>query len=121
MRQTRLAIFCALFALAINLLAQPKLPPTPADYGQWETLVDAGGGGGRGGPASGGLSPDGKWLAYGINRSNGNNELRVANIASGTVKTTGFGTQAAWSDDSRWVAYSIGYSEAQQERMRKDN
>ena len=111
---------CALLALASSLMAQTKLPPAPADYGQWETLVD-GGGGGRGGPSTGGLSPDGKWLAYGINRSNGNNELRVTNIAAGTTKTTAFGTQPAYSDDSRWVAFSIGYSETQQDRMRKDN
>src|SRR5215470_15712108 len=121
MRKTSAALFCASLALAFHLAAQTKLPPTPAEYGQWETLVDAGGGGGRGGASTGGLSPDGKWLAYGINRSNGNNELRVADIAAGTTKTTAFGTQPAYSDDSRWVAFSIGYSEAQQERMRKDN
>jgi dipeptidyl aminopeptidase/acylaminoacyl peptidase len=122
MRQTCAALACAWLALTTHVIAQTKVPPASADYGQWETLVDAGGGGGgRGGPTSGGLSPDGKWLAYGINRSNGNNELRVANVAAGTVKTTAFGTQAAYSDDSRWAAFSIGYSEAQQERMRKDN
>ena len=117
MRPTLLVLF-----LACSLTAQTKLPPAPADYGQWETLVDAGGGGGRGGGAgTGGLSPDGKWLAYGINRSNGNNELRVTNIAAKTTKTAAFGTQAAYSADSKWLAYSIGYSETQADRMRADN
>jgi dipeptidyl aminopeptidase/acylaminoacyl peptidase len=84
--------------------------------------VDGGGGGrGGGGAGSGGLSPDGKWLAYGINRSNGNNELRVTNIAAKATKIAAFGTQAAYSADSKWLAYSIGYSEAQAERMRTDN
>ena len=110
---------CALLALGVTAAAQTKLPPTPAEYGQWETLVD--GGGGRGGPSAANLSPDGKWLAYGINRSNGNNELRVANIAAGTSKTAAFGTQQAYSDDSRWLAFSIGYSETQQDRMRRNN
>jgi dipeptidyl aminopeptidase/acylaminoacyl peptidase len=119
MRHTSLAFTCALLGFASSVTAQTKLPPAPADYGQWETLVD--GGGGRGGPSTGGLSPDGKWLAYGINRSNGNNELRVTNVASGSTKTTAFGSQQAYSDDSRWVAFSIGYSEAQQDRMRRDN
>jgi len=113
------------FVLVVFLAAQtaPKQPPSPADYGQWETLVlPQGGRGGFGGgqPEGGGLSPDGKWLAYGINRSNGNNELRVTNIADGTVKTTTFGTQPVFSSDSKWVAFSIGYSEAQQDKMRKD-
>ncbi len=113
----RLTLAAAL--LSLSLAAQTKLPPTPAEYGQWETL--AGGGGGRGGAAQTGLSPDGKWLAYGINRSNGQNELRVANIASGSVKTTAFGAQPAFSADSKWLAFSIGYSEEAAEKMRKDN
>ncbi len=118
-RITPFVLSCALLALAATATAQTKQPPTPAEYGQWETLVD--GGGGRGGPTAANLSPDGKWLAYGINRSNGNNELRVANIAAGTTKTAAFGTQQAYSDDSRWLAFSIGYSEAQQDRMRRNN
>jgi dienelactone hydrolase len=113
--------FCSV-AFLCCLSAQTKLlPPTPADYGQWETLVEGGGGGRGGGVATGGLSSDGKWLAYGINRSNGNNELRVTNIAAGTTKTTAFGSQQAYSSDSRWLAFSIGYSETQADRMRKDN
>ena len=107
-------------ALSSSLFAQTKLPPTPAEYGQWETLVDAGGGG-RGGGGASGLSPDGKWLVYGINRSNGNNDLRVTKIADGTTKTIAFGTQPAFSSDSQWLAYSIGYSESQADRLRKDD
>lgn len=115
---TTLAYAC----LALTCSAQTKLaPPAPADYGQWETLIEAGGGGGRGGGAARGLSPDGKWLVYGINRSNGNDELRATNIATGTSKTTAFGAQPAFSADSHWLAFSIGYSETQTDRMRRDN
>src|SRR5579864_1523247 len=100
MRQTLTFLTVGLI-LAVHLGAQTKVPPTPAEYGQWETL--AGTGGGRGGAAVSGLSPDGKWLAYGINRSNGENELRVTNVATGTVKVTAFGAQPAFSSDSRWL------------------
>jgi dipeptidyl aminopeptidase/acylaminoacyl peptidase len=89
-----------------------KKPPSPADYGQWETLVPA--------EPSGGLSPDGKWLAFGIDRSNGNNELRVARTVGEPLKPIAFGTKPVFSADSRWVAYAIGYSEAQQDKLRKD-
>lgn len=58
-------------------------------------------------------------MVYGINRMNGNDELHVTNIASGTTKTTPFGTGPVYSSDSHWLAYSIGYSEAQADRMRK--
>ena len=121
MRQT-LLLSLAWLALSSSLTAQTKLlPPTPAEYGQWETLVEPGGGGRGGGGGTGGLSPDGKWLAYGINRSNGNEDFRVVNIAGGTTKNTPFGTQPAYSSDSHWLAFSIGYSEAQADRLRKDD
>jgi len=100
------------FSVAITIAAQTKPPVTPSDYGQFETLATV--------PSRGGLSPDGKWLAYGINRSNRNNELRIANVADGTTKVAAFGAQPVFSADSRWVAYAIGYSEAQEEKLRKD-
>jgi dipeptidyl aminopeptidase/acylaminoacyl peptidase len=100
-------------ALALTLFAQaPPLPPTPADFGQFERLTPAG--------ERGGLSPDGRWLAYGITRTNGENDLRVTSVAEGGAKTIPFGAQPAFSSDSRWVAVSVGYSEAQQDKMRKD-
>jgi fermentation-respiration switch protein FrsA (DUF1100 family) len=99
-------------ATLLNLEGQPKKPPIPSDYGQWETLVF--------GARAGGLSPDGKWLSYGINRSNGNNELRLTRVHDGLSKVAAFGSQPVFSADSRWAAYSIGVSEAQQEKLRKD-
>ena len=66
-----------------------------------------------------GLSPDGKWLAYGINRSNRDNELRVAPWRPATPKIVAFGSQATFSADSRWLAYAIGHSEAQEEKLRQ--
>jgi dienelactone hydrolase len=97
-----------IITLAVAGLAQTKPRLTPADYGKWETL----------GATT--LSPDGKWLAYGVNRSNRNNELRVVNVASGEPKVAPFGAQPVFSSDSRWVAFSVGYSEAQEEKLRKE-
>ena len=104
--------FVITIGLVITIGAQTKSPVPPVDYGQWETLLTTG--------SRGGLSPDGKWLCYGINRSNRNNELRIASVADGTTKIVAFGTQPVFSSDSRWVAYGIGYSEAQEEKLRKD-
>ena len=97
---------------SVSARAQSKPPAPPSDYGQWESLVTF--------REYGGLSPDGKWLAYGINRSNRNNELRVTSIADGTTKIIAYGLQPAFSCDSRWVAYSIGISESQEEKLKKD-
>jgi dipeptidyl aminopeptidase/acylaminoacyl peptidase len=97
-----------IFGLAIAGLAQTKPRLTPADFGKWETV------------GATYLSPDGKWLAYGVNRSNRNNELRIVSVAGGEPKVASFGAQPVFSTDSRWVAYSLGYSEAQEEKLRKE-
>ncbi len=99
-----------LFVAAFFLQSAPQ-PPSPADFGQWERLVTA--------PDHGGLAPDGRWLAYGINRTNGDNELRVTSIADGAAKTIAFGAQQAFSSDSKWLAASVGVSETDQEKLRK--
>ena len=112
MRPIALRLPLAIFCLAL-LEGQNKEPPTPADYGQWEALT-------FGGRQPGKLSPDGKWLAYGVNRSNGNNELRLARTDSDVTKIVAFGLRPAFSADSRWAAYAIGRSEAQEEKLRKD-
>src|SRR5947208_613680 len=95
-----LALFS--LALAATLTAQSKPPLNRTDYGQWESLATAG--------SRGGLSPDGAWVTYAINRSNRNNELRVTKIADGTTKTLAFGAQPAFSADSKWLTCSLGYS-----------
>ena len=101
------------FACLGFLQGQSAKPPAPRDYGQWETLA-------FGGRAGGGISPDGKWLAYGIARSNGNNELRLSRTDGQLTKVVGFGARPVFSSDSHWAAYSIGHSEAQEEKLRKD-
>src|SRR5262245_2393945 len=115
MRRTITAVLLGL-SLTLTSGAQTKttIPQslTPMDYGQWEILVTTG--------TRGGLSPDGRWLAYGINRSNRNNELRITSVADGTTKVAAFGVRPVFSSDSRWVAYGVGYSEAQEEKLRKE-
>ncbi len=68
MKRIRSTALIVIVVLATVLGAQTKSPATFADFGKWETLAPAG--------ARGGFSPDGRWLAYAINRSNRENELR---------------------------------------------
>ena len=109
LRVSYAAIATAILLQSLVPAAQSKQPPTRTEWGQFEQLS---------GFARGGLSPDGKWLAYGINRSNRDNDLRIRNIAAGTEKTVPFGSLATFSADSKWIAYGMGYSEAQEERLR---
>ncbi len=105
----------AVLAFTLGLGAQAKPSITRADYGQWESLSA---GGGRGGGGGGGFSPDGRFVAYAITRTSRSNELRVLKLADNTTKVAPFGAQPTFSSDSKWLAYSIGYSEAEQERLR---
>ena len=100
--------------MLIAVASAQSRPPalSRADYGQFESISP--------GAARGGLSPDGRWLAYVVNRANRTSELRFIRLADDTAKTVAQGSQATFSDDGRWVAYSIGFSEAEQDRMRRD-
>lgn len=98
--------------------AQAARPPiTSADYGRFESLVAATSGGGRGG--LNGLSPDGKWLVYGLNRVNQNNEMRIVKVADTSTVVVPYGAQAAFSSDSHWIAYEVGHSVADTNRLKE--
>jgi dipeptidyl aminopeptidase/acylaminoacyl peptidase len=107
-----LTLFSQAPAFAQATAGQAALPPTPADFGQWERLSTS--------FDRGGLSPDGKYLVYGINRTNGENDLSVTSVADGATKTIPFGANSAFSADSRWLAVAVGQSEEQQEKLRKE-
>jgi dipeptidyl aminopeptidase/acylaminoacyl peptidase len=114
MRRTRLRT--VVVGLGTTLIAaatiggQSKTPATTADFGKFETIATQ---------PRGGLSPDGRWVAFGINRADRTNELRIAPVADGAAKTIAFGSQPAFSADSQWAAYGIGYSESQEEKLRQ--
>ncbi len=91
---------------------QALQPPGFDDYGQWESLS-------RGG-SRGGFSPDGRWIAYGINRTNRENELRLRKITDGTTEVIEYGSQPVYSSDSKWFAYRVGRSESERERLREN-
>jgi dipeptidyl aminopeptidase/acylaminoacyl peptidase len=99
------ALAAALPALA---LAQARPTVRPADYGKWESL-----GGGT-------LSPNGQWLAYLVNRVNEENELRVGAAARDTTVIVRYGSAPAFTGNSRWLAYAIGVSPAERDRLTRD-
>ena len=110
-------IVALLLAAAPDAVAQQRSPVTAADYGQWETL-----GGGV-------LAPDGAHLAVSIRRVDGSSELRIFAInmedpESGPTsepKVVETGSAPQFAANSRWLAYRIGYSETEQERLREQD
>jgi len=102
--------FLALLILPVSspTVSGQNLPTlTPDDYGQWESL----------GFQS--FSPDGKWLTYGLSRVNRENELRIQALEADSTKIIEYGSRPTFSEDSGWLAYTIGFSEDERERMNK--
>ncbi|MCL4866403.1 MAG: PD40 domain-containing protein, partial [Gemmatimonadales bacterium] len=98
-----------LLVLATPVAAQQKPLLTPADYGQFESL---------GFGTS--LSPDGRWLAYLVNRVNEQNELRIRPLDRDTTIVGAFGTAPRFAANSRWLAWTVGVSPEERARLEKD-
>jgi hypothetical protein len=99
-----------------HLGAQQNSPVTAADYGKWESL------------GGGSLSPNGEWIVSQLRRVDGTFELRLyataepspaSSPASPTSRILESGGSPAFSRDSRWLAYSVGFSEDEREAMQK--
>src|SRR5262245_6360296 len=88
--------------------AQTRPTVRPADYGKWESL----------GPGT--LAPNGRWLAYVVNRVDEENELRVGNPTRDNTVAVRYGSAPAFTVDSKWIAYSIGVSPSERDRLTRD-
>ena len=100
--------FTIILCAGLAGVANAQSPITPADYGKWESP----------GPAS--LSPNGRWMVYGVTRVNEENELRVRPMDRDTAFVVPNGSGAVFSVDSRWVAYLIGVSPATRDRLERE-
>ena len=66
--------------VAWTAAAQQRASLEPSEYGRWEQLA----------AQRTPLSPDGRWLVYGITRSNRQNELRVQPSGGGSARSSPF-------------------------------
>src|SRR5262245_47940247 len=85
--------------------AQSKPLITPKDYGKWETLGQTR------------LSPKGDWVAVQVNRVDEENQLRLRGGAKDTTISINYANGAVFSADGKWVAYSIGVSPKERDRL----
>jgi dipeptidyl aminopeptidase/acylaminoacyl peptidase len=105
----RLPRSLALAALLPSIgFAQARPTVRPAEYGKWESL------------AGGTLAPNGQWLAYTVNRVNEENELRLGATTRDTTVAVRYGSAPVFTGDSRWLAYAIGVSPAERDKLTKD-
>jgi len=97
-------------ALVVPALGAAQTRPAvrPADFQRWESLT------------TGTLAPDGRWLAYGVNRVNEENELRLGATGRDSTVAILYASAPAFTGDSKWLAYSIGVSPTERDRLTKD-
>jgi WD40 repeat protein len=101
-------LWLVLFPAVPVLEAQIRPIVSSADYGKWES------------PGAAHLSPDGRWLAYGVNRVSEENELRLYDARKDSTRALPHATAAAFSADSRWLAWLIGVSPGEREKLQKE-
>jgi hypothetical protein len=99
----------AFLIFAVPAAAQQKPTLTPADYQKWESFGTTE------------LSPDGRWIAYVIQRVDGDAELRYRAVAQDSTHVVGHANRPSFSPDGRWLAYGIGVSQQERERLEKAN
>jgi dipeptidyl aminopeptidase/acylaminoacyl peptidase len=104
-KSTALFVACV---ISTPLAAQSKPLLTPRDYGKWELL---------GAPR---LAPRGDWVAFPVSRVDEENELRIRGGPRDTTIVVAYGTAAVFSADGRWVAYAIGVSPRERDKLQKD-
>ena len=81
--------------------AQEKPALTVDDYGQWKRITSTA------------LSPDGSWMGFVYDRLEGEDTLHVKALDGASEYIVPRGTAAAFSRDSRWVAYQVSPPESE--------
>lgn len=106
---TRLASLAILAAFSATQLPAQSLPLiTPKDFGKWEQL-----GAFR-------LSPRGDWAAVSVARVDEENQLRLRGGPRDTTVILEYGSAPAFSADNKWVAYAVGVSPKERDRLTKE-
>jgi dipeptidyl aminopeptidase/acylaminoacyl peptidase len=99
----------AILVVTAPAAAQQKPTLTAPDYAKWESLGTTE------------LSPDGRWIAYVVNRVDGDEELRYRAITGDSTHVVPNGSRPLFSDDGRRLAYSIGLPKQERDRRQKAN
>ncbi|MGX5819690.1 prolyl oligopeptidase family serine peptidase [Chitinophaga lutea] len=96
-----------LLALPFGAAAQQKKDLSPDDYGKWQSIAGTA------------LSWNGSWIGYQITVQEDNDTLYLNNPSTGKRYALEFGSAPSFSRDEQWVAYYIGVSYKEAEKLRE--
>ncbi len=77
------------------------------DYDQWQSLK------------AGSISPDGNWVSFVISPVEGNDTLYIKSTKGEELYSFPFGSNLAFSKDSKWASIRIGYSEEETKKKKE--
>ncbi|WP_276485368.1 alpha/beta hydrolase family protein [Paraflavitalea pollutisoli] len=95
----------SLFLTTVGMAQKKNL--TPEDYGKWQSLSFTD------------LSPNGEWAAYIVASQEVNDTLYVVNRLTNKSYKLEFATNFEFSKDNQWIAYQIGVSYKDGEKLRE--
>jgi len=110
-----LALSASLWSILASVAApsQDEAPPdpqpprlAPSDYEQWESF----------GWERHAVSPDGRWLAFPVERVDGEEELRVRSLSGEPRHVFPWGADPRFSSDSNWLVRTARASDDERER-----
>lgn len=87
--------------------AQQKKNLSPDDYGKWQSI------------GASDLSPNGEWVAYQITVQEDNDTLYLVNRTTQTTYKLEFASAPEFSKDNQWIAYRIGLSFKEAEKLKE--
>ncbi len=102
----KLLVSLTLFLLLATIAPAQKKNLTPDDYGKWQTLSFAD------------VSANGEWVAYIVASREENDTLYVVNSLTNKTYKLEFATNFELSKDNRWIAWQIGVSYKNAEKLR---
>lgn len=107
----RAGLLCLALILTAGTLTAQEQKLQPEDYARWQQIFGSS------------ISPDGAWFSYAIEPVDEDGWLTLKEVGSDSTGEHTFmhGTDASFSDDSRWFAFRIGVSEEQEERMEEQD
>ena len=78
------------------------------DYARWRSIVSVA------------VSDDGAWMTYAYRTHRSDDTLYVRDLQSGREHVIPRGSEPTFSDDSRWIAFTVSLPFAAAEKLRKD-
>ena len=108
-RLATLAVGLGLLATTADLRAQERPTLADDDYDRFERL------------GASTFSPDGSWVVITVSRVDDDRELRIHRTDGDSVVVVPHATGPRFSEDGRWLSYSIGVSVDEREAAQKAN